>query len=131
MHFICNSNRRRDIRAQSKKITDWDGGIVDFARCHFQTRTQRPNESRRMTMKKSLILAAALSALAFSTAGASNAAPAVGHLGGLNAAAGSELQQVHYRPYKHYHNRKWHNRRWHKRQRHCFFRIGKRVCVWR
>ncbi|MFN0217409.1 MAG: hypothetical protein ACKVP4_01200 [Hyphomicrobium sp.] len=88
-------------------------------------------------MKKSLILAAALSALAFSTAGASNAAPAVGHLGGLKAAAGSELQQVHYRPYKHYHNRRWNNdrrwnnRRWHKRQRHCFLRVGKRICVLR
>ncbi|MGQ0457757.1 MAG: hypothetical protein ACT4OU_11915 [Hyphomicrobium sp.] len=86
-------------------------------------------------MKKGLILAAALAGLSLSTAGTSSAAPAVGHLNGVSAASGSELQQVHYRPYKHTHNRRWHKNRWHKnrwhKRRHCFIRIGKRVCVLR
>lgn len=81
-------------------------------------------------MKKGLIFAAALSAIALSGAGGASAAPALGQLGGLKAAGASQLEQVYYRSNRHYNNRRWHNRRWHKRQ-HCFFRIGKRICVYR
>jgi hypothetical protein len=88
-------------------------------------------------MKKGLIIAAALSAMALSTAGASTAAPALGQLGGVKAAVGgTQLEQVHYRKYRHSHNRRWNkNRGWkHRRygkRRHCFLRVGRRVCVLR
>ena len=73
-------------------------------------------------MKKSLILAAALSALAFGSAGTASAAVASGQLGGVRAAHGTELvQTVHYK-------RHWHQ---HRKQRHCAWRWGKKRCWWR
>lgn len=85
-------------------------------------------------MKKGLILAAALSALAFTAVGPSSAAPLGGQLGAAAQADTQLAQPVHYKRYKHSHNRRWnHNRRWKKnrRYRHCAFRVGRRVCVWR
>ena len=79
-------------------------------------------------MKKGLILAAALSALAFTTAGTSGAAPLGGQLG-VAAKADTQLAQpVHYKRYRHTHNRRWKKNR---RYRHCVIRVGRRVCVWR
>ncbi len=86
-------------------------------------------------MRKSLIIAAALSAMAFSMAPAS-AAPMTGQLG-KGITTQSEVQKVHWTGRHHYHGRKhWrggkhHRRGWHKRRQHCFIRIGRRVCVLR
>lgn len=79
-------------------------------------------------MKKALIIAAAMSALALSAAGSANAAPIGSQLGGIKAGD-SGLQQVHYKRYRHYHGHNGWKK--HRRYRHCFIRIGRRVCVWR
>ena len=86
-------------------------------------------------MKRSLIIAAALSAMALSASVPASAAPMTGQLG-KGFGIQSEVQQVHWTGRRHYHGRKhWnsrkHHRRWHKRHRHCFIRIGRRVCVMR
>lgn len=87
-------------------------------------------------MKKGLIFAAALSAIALSGAGSASAAPALGQLGGLKAAGAPQLEQVYYRSNNNYRsNHRYHNRRWYKpryhKQRHCFLRVGRRICVLR
>lgn len=73
-------------------------------------------------MRKSLIIAAALSAMALSGAGTASAASMTGHLG-KGITTQSEVQKVHYSGRRHWHPRKHH--------RHCFIRVGHRVCVLR
>lgn len=58
---------------------------------------------------KATILAAAMAAASLSFGGAANAAP-VGPIGKALATEQMNLQQVHYRPYRHCHRR--YGRRW-------------------
>ena len=79
-------------------------------------------------MRKSILAAAALAALAFGSAGSASAGVAGGSLGGVKASAPAELaQQVHWRPYHHNH-RHWKK---HRKTRHCVWRHGYRRCWWR
>lgn len=83
-------------------------------------------------MKKGIVFAAVMSALAMSAAGSASAAPAGALATGLTADKGA-VEQVHYRKYRHYHGPRYGKKRWHKgrKHRHCFIRVGRRVCVWR
>lgn len=79
-------------------------------------------------MRKSILAAAALAALAFGTTGSASAGVVGGSLGGLNASAPAELtQQVHWRPYQH----RRHHWKKHRKTRHCVWRHGHRRCWWR
>jgi hypothetical protein len=80
-------------------------------------------------MRKSILAAAALAAVAIGASGSANAASLGGGLGGITAAAPSQLaEQVHWRPYKHFHHNQW---RKHKKKRVCVYRHGHRRCWWR
>ncbi|MBR2537004.1 MAG: hypothetical protein IKE66_13120 [Hyphomicrobium sp.] len=79
-------------------------------------------------MKKSILAAAAFAALAIGSASGASAGVIGGNLGGVKASAPVELaQQVHWRPYKHKHNR-WNKYR---KGKQCAWRNGKRRCGWR
>lgn len=79
-------------------------------------------------MNKSILAAAAFAALAIGSAGGASAGVVGGSLGGVKASAGTELaQQVHWRPYKHGHNR-WQK---HRKVKQCAWRHGVRRCWWR
>lgn len=75
-------------------------------------------------MQKSILAAAAFAALAIGTAGSASAGVASGSLGGVKAAAPTELAQVvHYKRYKHWHK--------HRKVKHCVWRHGHKRCWWR
>ena len=68
-------------------------------------------------MQKGLILAAAMSALAFGFAGTASAGVAGHNLGGFHAPGNGFVQTVHWTRHGHQH-------------RHCKWRWGHRQCWW-